>query len=369
MHEPIAPTTFDSLIAARTDVNAIFTLRDLASAAVTDGKGVLNVWTLITDGRAPLKLVARSAGLGIEVRTFGWAEVLLVEDVRGPFNLVALPTGSEGVFILVGSVAWTDPRWERVRRWVANAAPLVVACYLNEADFDAIGQDLGRTLGPGGRVEVSRVAARYLRDQSPWNRSWSALRQHRPTYNEVLSELAGVAAVHTLTLHVGDTLNLLLRKGGAATYYSGSFDLFDRIVVHHLVAAAGRRRTLLVNRARATGKPTSAPIVIRLPGLGLCDADAIADLIDIMATPRGIGVAVLHRNPYLHVAVTDYLDGSNFDAFVTSPNEISIHPGFTASLGALSRFTQFLGEQLVADEIAEAEPQPLVSLEELLTTG
>jgi hypothetical protein len=79
-----------------------------------------------------------------------------------------------------------------------------------------------------------------------------------------------------------------------------------------------------------------------------------------------MAIAVLHRNPYLHVVVTDYADGSNFDVFVTEPDAIEVHPGFRSSLGALTRLTQSLGERFEALKIAEAAPPEPVSLDDLI---
>ena len=81
-----------------------------------------------------------------------------------------------------------------------------------------------------------------------------------------------------------------------------------------------------------------------------------------------MGVAVVHRNPYLHVAVTDYTDGSNFDVFVTDPSEIVVHPGFTASIGSLNRLLQRIGETLPALEVGNRPLPGDVSLADL-TSG
>lgn len=166
---------------------------------------------------------------------------------------------------IVGSAPTTDPRWRKVERWVANAAPLVVPVLLNHDDF----ADIGTALSEYGEVEVSRMTARRRADLSSISRGWKA------------------------------------RSGKLAE----------------------------------------------------------------LAQQRDVGIAVLHRNPYLHVVVTDYSDGSNFDVFVTDPSAISVHPGFRASMGALTRLTQRLGERFEALEIAEALPADAVSLDDLIDAG
>lgn len=177
------------------------------------------------------------------------------------------------------------------------------------------------------------------------------------------------ASVRTLSLHVADALSLHLRRLAGATFYTGDFDLFERLVLGRLATAAARRRELLTGRARQVGEPPRSPITILLPGPILVDAEATGEVLAELERQRDIGLAVLHRNPYLHVVVTDYSDGSNFDVFVTDPSKISVHPGFRASLGALTRLTQRLGERFEALEIAEAPPVEPVSLHDLLATS
>ncbi|MEP6814728.1 MAG: hypothetical protein ABI873_04155 [Marmoricola sp.] len=79
-----------------------------------------------------------------------------------------------------------------------------------------------------------------------------------------------------------------------------------------------------------------------------------------LADSRDISFAVMHRNPYLHVAVADTSDGSNYDLFVTQSDVIELHPGFRASLGSLSRIAQGLGDRFEASYLREQRvPEPV----------
>ena len=97
--------------------------------------------------------------------------------------------------------------------------------------------------------------------------------------------------------------------------------------------------------------------------------ESVSDLLEALSEQRGVGIAVLHRNPYLHVAVTDYLDGSNFDAFVTFDDRVIIYPGYRASVGALTRLTEHLAERFAAREVADVAASTPPTRDELFTTG
>jgi hypothetical protein len=83
-----------------------------------------------------------------------------------------------------------------------------------------------------------------------------------------------------------------------------------------------------------------------MPSSIFTNPESVSALLEALAEQRGVGTAVLHRNPSLHVAVTDYLDGSNFDAFVTFDDRVVIYPGYRATVGALTRLTEHLAERL-----------------------
>ena len=319
--------------------------------------------TVMVEADDPIASIASPAA-NTEVLTVGGVSLLRVEDDHGDFVLSAWPTAHEGVFHLVSSIPATDARWRKIERWIAKAAPAVVPVFLNHDDF----ADVGTALSEFGEVEVSRLTARKPSDLSSLNRGWpvrSGSLRPSPLAAIADADTEG-ASVRTLTLHIQGKISLHLRRLAGATFYSGDFPLFYTVVLGRLASAAGRRRALLSGRARRTDVTPREPITIRLSSPVLTDAEATGAVLDELQHQRDMSIAVLHRNPYLHVVVTDYSDGSNFDVFVTTPDAIEVHPGFRASMGALTRLTQSLGERFSALEIAEAATPAPVSLDDLI---
>lgn len=283
---------------------------------------------------------------------------LLWSRLGGKDYIVAvLPAGEEGVYHLIGSVPVTDSRWRRVEEtWLRAAAPKLAAVILNKPDFEAIGD----ALSEHGSVSVSRMAARVLHDQSSYTRGWRGLMSRRPSHRQALREAEGML-VRTLTVNVGSKLSIHLRRHAGATFYRGDYGLFCSVVLHRLTLAAAERRVLLSGRERRRDQPIRESIVMRLPeGTFLAHA-ASGDLLESVSAVRGVQVAVFHRNPYLHFTVTDYLDGSNCDVFVTDDDRLTLLPGYSASSGSLARVTDAMGEalgmvELRSEEIAQSIP-------------
>lgn len=202
----IPTTAFDVLLWAAAEQRE--GLQSLREAVHLTG-AQLTIETVISDEPSPLAHI-EPRGEGWELRQTGHVGLLLVDDERGAFVLGCWPTGHPGVWHLVGSAPTTDPRWRKVERWVANAAPLVVPVLLNHDDF----ADIGTALSEYGEVEVSRMTARRRADLSSISRGWKARSgKLRPTHHQVLSDAeAEGASVRTLSLHVADVLSLHLRR-------------------------------------------------------------------------------------------------------------------------------------------------------------
>jgi hypothetical protein len=363
-----SPRTFDdALWEAAESGHAPPSLRELVETTFRGERDQLTVATVIAAADEPGERLARAGGTAVSA--FAWAgpiAVLRLGGGDGGYTVSAWPTGEVGVHHLIGTAPVTDERWRRVERWLSNSAPQVVPFVLNQADFEGI----GAALAEHGRVEVSRLTARVLSDGSSYTRGWAESRRSpRPTYTQALGEVEEFASVRTLTVHVGDLLSLHLRRQAGATFYGGSFRLFEEVVLSALLAAASRRRSLLTGRARRAHERVERAIAVEMPAGIFGDPEAVSSLLEALSEQRGVGIAVLHRNPYLHVAVTDYLDGSNFDAFVTFDDRVVIYPGYRASVGALTRLTEHLAERFAAREVADVAASTPPTRDELFTTG
>lgn len=329
-------------------------LREFFSRAAPELRTAVNIWTLIEESHADATpALDRLAAMPTvsDARWFGEARLFLNEDHLGPYLFAAMPTGHQGTLHLVSSISATDDRWRRLHRWVMRAVAALSPVYLNESEF----LGLGDSLAEHGAVAASRLTARDLGDGSSYTRGWPERRRRpRPSHRQALAEARNMA-VRTLTLHVGGRLLLQLRREAGATFYSGDFRLFDEVVLGGLALAAADRRRLLVDRERHIDEPLPQPLVIRTLGATFAEPEAILDLLDTLERQLATGVAVFHRNPYLHAAVTDYSDGSNFDIFVHESHEVVVIPGYRATLRALARLTDAVSERFAAVEVAEVE--------------
>lgn len=322
--------------------------------------------TVIVEDENPIEAVRPATDTICNVRSVGSVTVMLVDHPHGPFTVSAWPTAYSGVFHLVGGVPAADRRWDQIGRWITNAAPQVVRCFLDHDDFT----DIGTALSEYAEVEVQRLTGRMRVGRSGYGRSFPALAGDdlRPDHLEIIAEAEQHgAAVRTMHLHVGNAVDVAIRRSAGATFVHGDINVFEASVLNRLALAAHNRRELMSNRERVVNERPKRPIQIRLAGPTFIDAQTTGEVLkELNNAANHVSYAVMHRNPYLHVALTDETDGSNYDLFVTRPDTIELHPGFRASLGSLTRISQVLGDRFEAVALGEEPVQEPVGFYELI---
>jgi len=349
----------DDMVLEDLDVSALVLRASVDSIAVPQ----LTFLTVIAQTEDPFAALLHGAGSAASE----WRQTarggLLSTEAGGHRYVVGLwRSAIDGVLNIVASVPVTDNRWRRVEHtWLGGAAPRLAPVILNKSDFEAIGD----ALSEHGTVEVSRLTARVLGDHSSYTRGWQDSIARRPTHRQALGETADMI-VRTLMLSLGDRLSVHLRRHAGATYYRGDFALFCSVILRRLVIAAGARRELLAGRERRPSQPITESLTMRLPAASLSTPEERALLLDTVSHISNIQVAVYHRNPYLHFAVTDYLDGSNFDVFVTNDDSVSLLPGYHTSVGSLARITDVMGEALGMIDLMTERTDDLIPDEEFL---
>lgn len=70
----------------------------------------------------------------------------------------------------------------------------------------------------------------------------------------------------------------------------------------------------------------------------------------IMEMPN-CSVSEYHANPYLHLSLLDYLDGSSYDLWVLSVDKIAIIPAFRASKASMDRLLNHIFERISEGEV------------------
>jgi hypothetical protein len=255
----------------------------------------------------------------------------------------------EGSFALYQhgkSQIWTaltgyDPDFfKRGFKWVLKRAePHISDLYADSEELREVLQRVEKELSVDITVDKTVV---YSRDEGQINF------QTRP-YKQVFSD-------NKLTNGYVDKLNFTAsRKGelffdgfisreGVTKLNAGDPDLFNKYLVGSLVDIVSEKLEVLVDTSREEGgEITEIEVefdeeVLRSPA---DNRELISALNDLTKTT----MAVFHDNPYAHLSLVDFVDGSNHDIYVTGSNTVSIVPGYKGSVNSLIRVADQLSKE------------------------
>lgn len=90
------------------------------------------------------------------------------------------------------------------------------------------------------------------------------------------------------------------------------------------------------------------PLVIDFESEQIAEDDDRRMFVDAMRGYRAASVSVLHGNPYVHLTVLDYYDGSVFEVWVLSASEVFVVPQMKGTVAATKRLISH-----IFDEYAE----------------
>jgi hypothetical protein len=117
---------------------------------------------------------------------------------------------------------------------------------------------------------------------------------------------------------------------------------------------------LFSRRARLERPDLSAlPLVIDFEHDQFQDVEENRRLIEAMQLLKGASVSVLHGNPYVHLSILDYHDGSAFDLWVLDRQRLILVPQLKASIAAIKRLINHIFDDYAEGRLLDfTHPQP-----------
>lgn len=107
------------------------------------------------------------------------------------------------------------------------------------------------------------------------------------------------------------------------------------------------------HRARLERADLSAtPLVVNFEVEQFREVEENRRFIEAMRNLKTSSVSVLHGNPYVHLSVLDYFDGSAFDLWVLDASQIVIVPQLKASVAAIKRLINHIFDDYAEGRLA-----------------
>ncbi len=128
-------------------------------------------------------------------------------------------------------------------------------------------------------------------------------------------------------------------------------------VAQTLTAAVTRSREFFEHRGSAnspTGKPR--PLGIEYADDVFSEQTQTKRFLDVLQDLPQSALSIYHHNPYVHVSLIDYSDGSNYDVWVTRQDEILIVPKRKGTHRSMQRVCNHICDEFEEGLVKDFQP-------------
>src|SRR5207249_5790544 len=154
-------------------------------------------------------------------------------------------------------------------------------------------------------------------------------------------------------------LHSFLARDATFYYYAGRAALIFSRIIPLLVDLATRKGQLFSDRARPLGEAVLSPIQIEYEREVLTSSQDNLRLVHALAKLDRGAVTVYHMNPYLHLSLVDFVDGSSFNIYTGESDKIFIVPNFKCTVHSLMRIHEQINRDFQEGSLKESAPHDL----------
>lgn len=130
----------------------------------------------------------------------------------------------------------------------------------------------------------------------------------------------------------------------------GDFGRFYQYIVNVSIKMIANRLGYLEERSESAKERLPEPVVIRFNNPIFKEKDNNEKFIQKLEELKNISIMELHTNPYLHISLLDYDDGSSYGIWIVSENEINIIPQIRATVPSMTRLLNHIYQKVQEGE-------------------
>lgn len=142
-------------------------------------------------------------------------------------------------------------------------------------------------------------------------------------------------------------------RGGTSKFIRGRISLYYEEFLPLLARFGEDKRRKLDRKGKNTKTFDLNPLALVFKEEVILDEGDIKRIVESLQKLPRSSILLYHSNPYLHLSLLDFIDGSSCDIFVSSPDKISIIPSHNSSLSSLMRVLNHLSKYFEEGEIVE----------------
>jgi hypothetical protein len=136
----------------------------------------------------------------------------------------------------------------------------------------------------------------------------------------------------------------------------GEFLSFRKYILDQMIDTVNTRVGYLKKRSDSASEKLPEPLVIRFKEPIFKGEDWNEKFLEIMSEMKNVSLTRYHQNPFVHISLVDYQDGSSYGIWIIAEDEINIIPQIRASVASMNRLVNHVYERISEGEITKYEP-------------
>lgn len=227
---------------------------------------------------------------------------------------------------------------------IRNCSPYIYKFYATSRDLEAVLDLFTRSIDRDVELTVTQAIAYSHREQAEISY------KKRPYPVVFRKAREGDNYVDSLTFSAISDKELILEasvtRDGTTRINKGKVEIFFNYLLENYIRFGEEKAEIFTGRERERDTGDVQQIEIQFESPVFQSPKDNENLIQALADLSRASVTVYHKNPYAHISVLDFNDGSSCDVFVTDPETIAIVPSYRGSTNFLMRISDKLHREL-----------------------
>lgn len=279
--------------------------------------------------------------------------------VRLPFAI--LDAGRPNMFVAIAVCAGDD--WQTLVRFLDGRYPQLVPVYLSQRELIGSIKTL-RHSTPDLDLRVREMSATEKIETETGKRKRSVREWTDEDLDNLLIHVEDRRqSINSLRFdfhrRINDKVDVIptlsckvTRK--AIVEISGKFAVAWNTVIADVVAAGAEKLKFFSKRGLRDRNYSASPLAIHFKRQVFDDVAQIRRFVDVMRKYPHSAYAVEHGNPYAHLQLSDRYDGSSFELWAVTSDEILVVPRLRATEAAVERLIHYIYDEFREGEVTDA---------------
>lgn len=248
--------------------------------------------------------------------------------------------------------------FERGMDWVFRKCnPHLYEFYATSRDLEDVLDRFGQSIDHSADIQVTQAVAYSHREQAEISykkRPYPVVFQKAREGGNYIDSLNFRARNDQETV-----IKAALTRDGTTKLSGGNVELFFNKLLEQYISYGDEKAELFAGKERSRETGNVKEIDIKFDSPVFQSPKDNEDLIEALSDMGRASVTVYHSNPYAHISVLDFNDGSSCDVFVTDPETVSIVPSYRGSTNFLMRISEKLYRELDESTVEYIEERSL----------